>query len=318
MNIGMGGRSKVVGVAGVVAISLSLSLPAAAQQPPAAGDGPPETGSAPPEPVIQQRAPMRAPISPDDIAPSFATLDRQDAATRFGVQVGFSKLDRVAIDDAFFMRFDLYGQYVIPDSKIGIYAQLPISRGFVSDTVGESTTAIGNFDVGVYGMPTGGNDLILRAGLMLGTASDGANDLATNSVTAYERLTDLPLAAPNLTMLRLSASTVQQRDMLFFRADLGLDLVIDQDRNSDQDIYGRLNVAGGVRLPAVDVSLELATYGVLDGPEQPSLSARFLHTGAIALRSRGTHQFHAGFVTPLDDELRGEIWILSLGYQRAL
>jgi hypothetical protein len=110
---------------------------------------------------------------------------------------------------------------------------------------------------------------------------------------------------------------VQQRDAFFFRGDLGLDLVLDQSGSSDQQFFGRANVAGGVRLPAADVSLEVATYGVLDGDE-PTLADRFLHTGALAVRSRGTNQVHAAFIMPLDDAQRGELWIFSLGYQRAM
>ena len=121
-------------------------------------------------PAAAQSAPSGAPL--DDIAPSFATLDRMDNASRVGVQVGFYKVDDVDIDDVFLMRFDLYGQYVIPGHKMGLYGQLPISRAFVFLDEGESATGVGNLDAGVYGLPLGGNDLILRAGLMLGIASD--------------------------------------------------------------------------------------------------------------------------------------------------
>jgi hypothetical protein len=202
---------------------------------------------------------------------------------------------------------------------MGLYGQRPISRVFVSDEAGGgSATGVGNLDAGVYGLPLGGNDLILRAGLMLGIASDSGDARDANIITAYERVTDLLLAAPNTTMLRLSASTVQQRDGLFFRGDVGLDLVIAQDGNSGRDLFGHLNVAGGVRLPAVDLSVKLATFGVLDGPEAPSISDRFVHTGALALHSRGADQLHAAFVLPLDEMLRGELWILALGYQHAM
>ena len=74
--------------------------------------------------------PVEQPISPEDIAPSFATLDRMDNASRVGIQVGFYKVDEVDIDDAFLMRFDLDGQYAIPDDKMGVYAQLPIRGSF--------------------------------------------------------------------------------------------------------------------------------------------------------------------------------------------
>ena len=60
---------------------------------------------------------------------------------------------------------------------------------------------------------------------MFGIASESGDALRSNIATAYGRVTDFALAAPNTTMLRLSASTVQQRDALFFRGDVGLDLI---------------------------------------------------------------------------------------------
>ena len=57
-------------------------------------------------------------------------------------------------------------------------------------------------------------------------------------------------------------------------------------------------------------------WGDVDG--SGSLSRRFFHTLSASLRTRGPNQFHIGSVFPLDDQFRGEVWILSLGYQRAL
>jgi hypothetical protein len=277
---------------------------------------PPPNATQPP--VVAQRPGSSRPArAPEEIAPSFVTIDRMDDSSRFGVQMGFDKLDRYTIDDAFFMPADLYGQYVFPEGNVGIYGQLPISRGFVSDALGGSKTVIGNLDAGAYFLPKRNNDLVLRAGLIVPTAPDDLQSVVINAYTGYERMTDLLLAAPNTWFMRLSASTVQQRDALFFRADLGLDVVLKSDNNSNnQDFYGRLNLAGGVRAQAVDLALELANVGVLDG--SGSLSSRLFHTAGISLRSRGEHQLHAAFVLPLDSELRGEIWIVSLGYQHAL
>jgi len=282
---------------------------------------PPPADTAGP-PVVAQRPGWSGPApAAGEIAPSFVTMDRMDANSRFGVQIGFEKVDRVSIDDAFYMRANLYGQYVLPQGNVGLYGQLPISHGFVSDSVGlgGSNTAIGNLDGGVYFMPRRNNEIILRAGVVLPTASDDSTGLITNVLTSYERMTDLLLADPKTWVLRLSASTLQQRDALFFRGDLGLDLIVSSDSTSDHNLYGRLNLAAGIRAQVVDLALELVNYGVLDGSNPGGdITDRFFHTGTIALRSRGEHQLHAAFVLPLDSSLRGELWIVSVGYQHAL
>jgi hypothetical protein len=43
-----------------------------------------------------------------------------------------------------------------------------------------------------------------------------------------------------------------------------------------------------------------------------------VHTFAFGVRTRGANQFHGGLVFPLDAGTRGELWIVSIGYQRAM
>jgi hypothetical protein len=43
-----------------------------------------------------------------------------DSASRAGIQVGFDKLDRIKLSDGFVMRFEPYGQYVLPNRAFGI------------------------------------------------------------------------------------------------------------------------------------------------------------------------------------------------------
>jgi hypothetical protein len=67
----------------------------------------------------------------------------------------------------------------------------------------------------------------------------------------------------------------------------------------------------------VDLTAELVSIGVLDG-DGGSISNRFLHTLAFSLRTRGPSQFYVGSVFPLDEEVRGEVWIVSLGFQQVM
>jgi hypothetical protein len=245
-----------------------------------------------------------------DVPPSTLTLDRMDAATRIGIQVGFDKIDGFSLDDLSVMRFEPYGQYVLPGKDIGIYGHIPIAHAF-----GPDATGVGNLGLGAFFLPSRNSALILRAGLILPTASDTPERGQTNVLSAYERMTDFMMVAPKYTMLRLSASTVQEAEYVFFRADLGLDLALDKP-SGGAGVFLRANLAAGVRTPLVDISLELVNIGDLDGGGD--LSQRFMHTLAGGFRTRGQNQACAGMVFPLDKGPRGEIWIVTFGYQYAM
>jgi len=251
--------------------------------------------------------------------PGTFTLDRMDESSRFGVQASFEKIDNVDLSDGFVMRYELYGQYVLPSHLIGFYGQLPFAHLFDFDGAGTDYNALANLDVGAFVLPTHRSDLILRLGLALPTASENSARALTNVVASYERITDLLLAIPNYTTLRLSASTLQETGIAFFRADLGLDVVVDRPSNrTGASAFLRANVAAGVRLAALDLTAELVNLGALNGPDAGGITNRFVHTLAFGLSTRGTDQFHVGTVFPLDKSVRGDIWILSVGYQHAM
>lgn len=252
-----------------------------------------------------------------DAGPSTLTLDRMDSSTRAGIQVGLDKWHDYEYDDsALAMRFELYGQYVLPRRNFGLYGGLALAHLFPNDQV-RSGTGFSNIDVGAFFMPDHTSDLIFRVGLILPTASDSVGGYAANSAVAFERLTDFLLQYPHVTALRLSVSTVQQSGLAFFRGDLGFDLVFDRGSApyTRTDAFLRLNLAAGVRLPVLDLAVELVTFGALDG--DGTVEERFLHTATVGFSTRGIDQFRLGLVFPLDDYIRDELWILSLGYQHA-
>lgn len=252
-----------------------------------------------------------------DAGPGTLTLDRMDDSTRAGLQVGVDKLRDFGGSGALAMKFELYGQYVIPRRAFGLYGDLSLAHLFPNDTH-ISGTGVSNLDVGAFFMPNHSSDLILRLGLILPTASDSDVGYLANAAVAYERLTDFLTQYPHITTLRLSISTVQQSGLAFFRGDLGLDLLLDKGNRDyrSTDAFVRLNLAAGVRLPALDLAVELVNVGALNG-DQGSLEDRFLHTATVGFSTRGMDQFRMGLVFPLDDAVRNEVWILSLGYQHA-
>jgi hypothetical protein len=318
----MSRRGFRVVVVGLFIVTLAGTATAWAQDDQSAPpENPPAAFGAPPpgyEPPRQFAPPGAAPEPVEEnVLPGFMTMDRMDAHTRLGIQIGFDKIDDLSLSDAFYMRFNPYGQYVFPGKTAGVYGQLPISHGFVN---GADSTGYGNLDLGGFYMPTHSSELILRAGLMASTASDNdAGKIVANAATAYERLTDFLLIAPNYTAVRLSASTVQEMGQAFFRADGGFDLVIDKPSGSGApSVFFRANVAAGVRLPGVDLAFELVNIAAVNGTVAGDITNRFLHTAAVTVRTTGENQLHFGSVFPLDSDIRGEVWILSLGYQRAI
>jgi len=287
---------------------------------------PPAAFGAPPpgyEPPAQFAPPGAAPAPiEEDIPPAFMTLDRADAFTRLGLQIAFATGDSVSLSDAFFMRFNPYGQYLFPGKTMGVYAQLPISHVF--DFNGSDATGVGNLEMGGIFLPMHSNDLILRAGLAVATSSDEGNfgGVVANAGSLYERLTDFVLLVPHFTTARLSASTVQQVGQAFIRADGGFDLVLDHSSTTTvtdvPTVFFRANVAGGIRIPDVDLVAELVNLAPVNGTVSGGITGRFLHTAAIGARTTGENQLHLGMVFPLDQAARGDVWILSIGYQRAM
>jgi hypothetical protein len=294
----------------------TTAIPARAQDAPPESPPPafvaPPPGYEPPTQYAQGAPPVAAPAVPEAL-PTLMTLDRMDPTSRFGVQLGLDKIDASSISDVFLQRLEPYGQYVFPNGQVGIYGQLPISHVIQSNR--PDATGVGNIDLGGFFMPLRSADLILRAGLAMATATTTGDGRDANLVTGIERFTDWILAAPNYTTLRLSASTVQESGMAFFRGDFGFDIAIDKPTGGDS-LYLRANAAAGIRFPDVDLAAELVNWGDVDG--SGSLASRFFHTVSVGFRTRGPNQFHLGSVFPLDDVFRGEIWIVSLGFQRAV
>jgi hypothetical protein len=276
---------------------------------------PPPPGYEPPTVQGQPAYAENQPTRTGEPLPTLMTLDRMDPTTRLGIQLGFDKIDRFSISDLFVMRFEPYGQYVFPGGVAGIYGHVPIARWTESNQ--PDATGIGNLDMGGFFMPTHGPELIIRAGLALSTATDSGDGSGGIIVSQYERLTDIILAAPNYTALRLSGSTLQQSGVFFFRGDAGVDLAIDKP-SGDAWAFLRANVAAGIRLEGVDLTAELANLGAYGDNVNRTVAQRFFHTLAFSVRTTGENQVHLGTVFPLDETLRGELWILSLGYQRAI
>lgn len=244
-------------------------------------------------------------------APDTATIDRADGITKIGLDLGFVALDGEPYDSA--LRVELYGQYVL-DMGLGFYGAMPLSMSFgdEDDPIAgdQDATALGNVDLGMlYVLDGATTSWVFRGGIALPTADDDPDGALTNRAAVWPRFTDLALTAPDAPYVRLAVSPLVHTRKLFLRADLGVDIGVD-DEDLAEDLL-RLNVAGGVDLGIVALSLELATLASFDdfaGDET------YLHTLAVAARfmTRSLEPFLA-VGAPLDESVRDSVDLFVSG-----
>ena len=254
-------------------------------------------------------------------AHGLAAMDRATGADGVAADLSFVFDTSDSDMGGFASRLDLHGRYV-HDSGFGGYGAIGVSKTFLSssDPFGEmfadminEETALTNLEIGGLYRRALRDDLslVLHAGIALPTASDGAGMLA-NFITQQARLTDLPLAMPDTTTLRLGVAPAFRRGVVFARADLGLDVVLDQPEASDPMSAGELdplvhaNVAVGAQLGKLTTALQLVTVGttgdVDDGED------RFMHSATLEARyDLGRVAPSLSITTPLDDAMRGDL-----------
>ncbi len=245
---------------------------------------------------------------------SFLTLDRQDTATRVGLQAGLHLYDE---DDFYGRRLEFYGQYA--GESAGFYARLATATLVPDD--GPSLEGTGNIELGAFGLKRAdGIDLVFRGGVSLPTGDDGEG-LFAHALTAFERMTDyITTTAPNALGLRPSFSAIGGGD-LFWRLDLGTDVLIDMSDEEDAvrlrddaEAFARLNVGVGARFgDGGTVTAELANLAALTAEDVDGEDA-VIHTAAVSLGYAGSFvQPSLGFVLPLDEKARDALKLIVVG-----
>lgn len=256
--------------------------------------------------------------------PDMATLDRGDGISRLGLDFGAAFPDDSIEGFDAALRFDFFGQ-LISRQGLGVYGSLPIS---ILVGEGDNETALGNIEVGgLYVIDSPAVSYVFRAGLALPTADDDGLGFAANVLASWSRLTDLSQAIPNATYLRLGFSPLYHANRVFLRADLGVDLAVQDDDQLeiagvvfgfDAENLFRINVGGGIDLGSVALMAELvnvASTSSLDDDDDND----FLNTFALSARFMGgSLQPYFTFGVPLDDLGRDVIdFFLGAGLQVA-
>lgn len=214
----------------------------------------------------------------------FMTLDRADGESRLGAFLGILHVEDTGIDEGA-LRLELHGQYV-DDSGLGVYGSIPIHQVFLDDA--DDETALANIEVGglLARAVAPGQQLALRAGLTLPTASDSLEGILTNVIAIQTRLTDLVQAAPDLFAARLGGSLLGGIPGLVYRVDAGLDIPLASTRDDydlERDPLLRLNGALGIGvLGAGTLAFELVNL-IATGDEEASLSESTLSSAGVSL-----------------------------------
>jgi hypothetical protein len=260
----------------------------------------------PPIPPVASDATTADPATP----PGFVTLDRGDASSRFGIESSYVFLGDEQGGNLNVWRFEGHGQYVDPTSGFGGYIQFPISYLDASSagSPSQSTSAVGDLELGGLYVPrlaTPNFRVVLRAGVTLPTGSISDEDLQSTVYTSVARITDLYLALPQATSLRLAISGLWRYGQLFARVDLGVDVNLSIENSDSADTIMRANVGVGVEVGSLSFSLESTTLDDSSADPGGGLASDLLSTVAVAARFRtGRIDVYSAVVAPVGGNAR--------------
>jgi hypothetical protein len=214
------------------------------------------------------------------------TMDRLTPLSTLAVDLGYEVFDEPDGSDYDVLSLNLAGHFV-GRQGLGGYVTIPLSYLNVDlntpiGNFNDSDLVLGNIEAGGLLTKYFGNiALLFHAGIALPTASDEDGVAGLQPYASYTRFGDLVQRIPDSTWLRLGMSPMGRTGILFWRADVGIDLALDDDSTAEISPVLRLNVGGGVDLGSAVLIAELVN--VITDPEDNrddsaatfSLGARF-------------------------------------------
>ncbi len=232
-------------------------------------------------------------------AGEFAALDRMAANSRLGVQTDFT---HESGSEDMLPRTEIFGRYQF-DRNIGIYGQFPIVHMMGGKT--ENETAMGNLEMGAHlRLPLGGAAVMFRLGACLPTSHIEDRNAEALMRNAWPRLTDFAQQIPEVTTLRASISPTAAAGAFFFRADVGVDLLLDADER-DSMVLLRANVGVGAWIEKVAVTAEFVNLG---NAEELTDDA-FAHSLSVSVR-HGV--LYTAMTAPIDEDRLIYAWTVGV------
>ncbi|HRC57978.1 MAG TPA: hypothetical protein PKU97_18760 [Kofleriaceae bacterium] len=244
----------------------------------------------------------------------FLSLDHTTGRSGFGLQASYLRYDTSQTGTTMTpLRLEVFGQ-IMGSGSVGAYTSAVMSRidwQFTDpppEIAGMTFTdsAITGLEFGAVMTRRRANlEVIARAGVSLPAASDhDINGKGLNQMTAFARLTDLAMSAPSSTVARLAVSPIWRAGRWLLRADVGIDVPVDEPAGMDWQALGRFNAAAGLVIGAHQVGLESATTVAL---EHVSDGERAVHTVGLSYRHLGALQPFFG----LQQTVATDVWPAS-------
>jgi hypothetical protein len=210
------------------------------------------------------------------------SMDPHTPVSKLDVDFAYVKYDEPLDVDLTVIGFAISGQYVTPRG-LGGYLSIPLSYIDLRDTLlfDDSELALGNLELG--GMwskyVTAHAAVVLHAGIALPTASD-EGVAQFQALASAPRFGDLVQRTPDSTWFRLGVSPMGRAGKLFWRADVGLDLALDEPEAAEISPVFRINVGGGLDLRSAHLLAELVTNIVNTESDTDDESGSTLALGA--------------------------------------
>lgn len=214
--------------------------------------------------------------------PTFDSLSmgRHTPLTTLSFELGYEVWDEPGNSDITVIPMNIAGHF-IGETGLGGYFVLPLTYLDIENLVfQDSGMALGNIELGgIYTKFMGRTALVFHGGVALPTAQD--DDIAgAQGLGSFTRLADVPLRTLDSTWLRLGFSPMGRGGNFVWRADVGIDLALDED-NSDYSPIFHVNVGGGFDLGSALLLAELVNVFTDDDAADDdgstfTIGARFL------------------------------------------